>query len=357
MLTFISIVIGRMMTSVGFYELTTEFTTAGGGQCRWAFAERAGREFFIKEFLRPTYPLPDGPGSEAIKSRKRRDCEAFESRQLSVMRKLKNMSSAGGNLIVAADFFRQGSKFYKVTEKIEVSSLRATSVKDLGRRNALVLASAVAHSVQMLHRVKLVHGDLKPDNILLKETKRGHTTKLIDFDDCYSDGDPPDAGDLIGDITYYSPEVQQYLLGDASARALTSASDIFSLGIIFGLYFSGTRPTAADDHTTTGSSCADILLRGGTLQTGLESVDVSLSRLVLSMVAKERRDRPSIARVISLLKECLLETAIPLPESGRPRLKGSLRPAHTDRVDLNRAATGDLTSRLRGSLARREKRD
>lgn len=50
------------------YRLLEDFRVVGAGLSEWSFAERGGREFFIKRFLSPTYPEADAPGSERIKA-------------------------------------------------------------------------------------------------------------------------------------------------------------------------------------------------------------------------------------------------------------------------------------------------
>ena len=45
------------------YRILQDFSTARGGLSKWTFAEKAGKEYFIKEFLSPTYPVDGAPGS------------------------------------------------------------------------------------------------------------------------------------------------------------------------------------------------------------------------------------------------------------------------------------------------------
>ena len=58
----------------------------------------------------------------------------------------------------------------------------------LALRTQLVLMKSVAHSLKILHDLRIVHGDLKPSNVLVKRTELGYTTKLIDFDSSYIAG-------------------------------------------------------------------------------------------------------------------------------------------------------------------------
>ena len=59
------------------YTILKDFVVAGG-MSKVSFAEKGGKEYFIKEFLTPKYPLPDSPGSEKMKAQSRIACEAFE---------------------------------------------------------------------------------------------------------------------------------------------------------------------------------------------------------------------------------------------------------------------------------------
>ena len=43
------------------YEILEPFRIVGGGQSRWTFARKDTRNYFIKQFLSPTYPTPESP--------------------------------------------------------------------------------------------------------------------------------------------------------------------------------------------------------------------------------------------------------------------------------------------------------
>ena len=106
------------------YTILEDFKVVGAGLSKWTFAERGGRQFFIKEFLSPTYPDDYAPGSEKTKAKKRARCAVFEAHHRGVQRALAPLSAYGGNLIVTLDFFRWGAKYYKVTEKVDVPTVQ-----------------------------------------------------------------------------------------------------------------------------------------------------------------------------------------------------------------------------------------
>ena len=60
------------------YRILEDFRVVGAGLSKWTFAAKDGREYFLKEFLSPTWPDEHAPGSAQTKMRKRQRCAAFE---------------------------------------------------------------------------------------------------------------------------------------------------------------------------------------------------------------------------------------------------------------------------------------
>lgn len=112
------------------YRILKDAVVAGG-MSQVSFADKGGKEFFIKEFLTPKYPLPDSPGSEKVKEQKRKACEAFEKHHRELNKKISTKVSFGGNLVFAVDFFRYGTCYYKVTEKIDTTSMSCEEISKL----------------------------------------------------------------------------------------------------------------------------------------------------------------------------------------------------------------------------------
>jgi serine/threonine protein kinase len=148
--------------------------------CMWAFAIKNRREYFLKEFLQPKWPALGSMGSPAGKERRRTNCYEFERRHKEIMRRLADAitTPGGGNLVTAVDFFRDDTTYYKVTEKIVTASL--SSLRALSVHERAVIFRTLVLSLQMLHQQEIVHGDLKPSNVLIQRGGAGlHTAKLI----------------------------------------------------------------------------------------------------------------------------------------------------------------------------------
>lgn len=284
------------------YRILEDFKVAGG-MSKISFAEKEGKVYFIKEFLAPKYPTPDSPGSERIKEQKRKACDEFEKHHRDLNNAIgKCCAGTGGNLIYAINFFRNGASYYKVTEKIEISSFPCDSIARLPLEKILLIAKSAAHSIRILHGLKIVHGDLKPDNLPIKEATRGYVVKLIDFDDSYFEGNPPsDRDSLVGTPEYYSPEQAAYVMDEdeeIEGSTLTCKSDIFTLGIIFCEYFSGGKPVLTGGHTNTWACVND-----GKPFSFKRPLHPQIETLIRKMLSLSPSDRPTITEVFNILKE------------------------------------------------------
>lgn len=291
------------------YELTTDWKVVGG-MSEVAFARKDGRDWFIKKFISPKYPLPDSPGSERMKEKQRKKCEVFERRHKDINSRISSCCGIGGNLIYAIEFFREGSCYYKINEKIKSEDMSIADISNLDRRNLLIIMRSLVNSLRILHRAKIVHGDLKPDNILIKLTSTGvYTTKLIDFDDSYISSSPPeDHSQLVGTPEYYSPEMYKYIIdedGIVPRSSLTVKSDIFALGVIFAEYLTGSKPIISKEYGGTYSAVSAGVPIGFKPS---EHLTPNMEKLLRSMLLLDPANRPSIDEVFR---------AIPMPAPKR----------------------------------------
>ena len=342
---------------VNGYLILEDFKVVGAGLSKWTFAERGGRQFFIKEFLSPTYSDDAAPGSEKTKAKKRARCATFEAQHRGMQKALAPLSIYGGNLIVTLDFFRWGAKYYKVTEKVEAEDLGTEGIASLGLRWQMVLMKSVAHSLKILHDLRIVHGDLKPSNILVKRTELGFTSKLIDFDSSYIAGNPPPFEDIVGTINYYSPELLGYIQDVGVLKSeLGVASDIFALGLIYTEFLTGavTPFDAATYHEP-----AVAIRSGQTLRIPRTTIPVALADLIDAMLLADPARRPTIAQVHATLMSIRLPShttpvtsATASPPSGALRGKG-LRAARTPAMPPRDSG---LVVKLVGKLPRRRPR-
>jgi serine/threonine protein kinase len=338
------------------YRLLEDFRVVGAGLSEWSFAERGGRIFFIKRFLSPTYPEADAPGSERIKAKKRSRCAAFEAHHRGIQAAMAPLTTYGGNLIATLDFFRIGAKYYKITEKVDVAGLQPRDVATLDFPTQLVLLKTVAHSLKILHDLRIVHSDLKPSNVLIKRTELRYTTKLIDFDSSYLVDHPPPPEEIVGTMNYYSPELVRYIQASAAPGELTEASDIFALGLIYAEYLIGAMPAFDPAH----HEAAIAVLHGQPLKLGPSRAPASVVDLVERMLLLDPAARPSVGQVhatlMSLRGGAAPSTTARAPAPIRPpvvpRDRAKTAAATSSPTPAPRRESGGTTSALRGKGVR-----
>ncbi|EFJ45098.1 hypothetical protein VOLCADRAFT_94590 [Volvox carteri f. nagariensis] len=109
----------------------------------------------------------------------------------------------------------------------------------LARRTLLRTAGEVARGLLHLHDGGVVHGDLKPANILLnssREDRRGFTAKLADFG--LSHVLPDAVASLVtkswGSVAYMAPE--------AFDGKVSRATDVWAFGVLLWEMLTGSRP-------------------------------------------------------------------------------------------------------------------
>lgn len=300
------------------YLVLQDFKTAGGGLSKWTFVSKNKQIFFMKEFLSPKYPTKDAPGSELSKQNKKIECEKFEERHQNIQKALQEKCGIGGNLVITLDFFREGTKYYKVTEKIEAASLSTNEIAQLSLSTQILIFKTITHSLSVLHKANIVHSDLKPDNILIKQTKTGnYTAKLIDFDDSYFSGFPPALSeDVVGDMVFYSPELATYIKNPTqeNAQKLSIKSDIFALGLLFCVYLTNELPPF---FSTYQYACLAANNHQKIVFAPEKDIPAELLLLINRMLSTKETMRPTTHEIFEKLKiiDAALETTINTKEN------------------------------------------
>jgi serine/threonine protein kinase/formylglycine-generating enzyme required for sulfatase activity len=111
----------------------------------------------------------------------------------------------------------------------------------------LELLCRVCDAVQHAHQHGVIHRDLKPGNVLVKEQDGAPVAKVIDFGLAKQlapvSGSPEltRSGLILGTLDYMSPEQ-----ADADTRDVDTRSDVYGLGAMLYEQLTGTRPLTAD---------------------------------------------------------------------------------------------------------------
>lgn len=223
---------------------------------------------------------------------------------------------------------------YIVMECLEGRSLRDVLGRErLSLRRGLETMLQIARGLGAVHARGIVHRDLSTNNIIL--TASG-AAKILDLGLARDTKDLPTVSgerNIVGTISYMAPEV-------IDGRAATSASDIFSLGIILYEVLGGRNPFQADHFMT---ALYNIVNRDPEpLENLVPGMGPSLYDIVRECLQKDPVARPPEAACIVDVLEATLEGPLPAGDtsgaapSGGGRVRQSLRNPYLNRVMIKR---------------------
>ncbi len=140
-------------------------------------------------------------------------------------------------LLKAYDFYRQDGHSLAAFEYFPGVTLdRYVQQNQPGKKELWDIWVKLAAIVAYLHGREYIHGDIKPENILID---REGKVKLIDLGLARKTGDEPGNG-FSGTAEYSAPEVLNGGTGP------TQSSDVYGLGLLFFLLMAGQIPAAKD---------------------------------------------------------------------------------------------------------------
>ncbi len=147
------------------------------------------------------------------------------------------------NIVAVYDFGQDQGRPYIVMEYVPGLDLRTLLEQNgaLSIPQAVDICYQVCAGVGHAHRSGLVHGDLKPGNVLIRSD--GHA-KVVDFGLARALGESAmdEAGELVwGTPAYFAPE-------QAAGGRVSPATDVYAIGVILYEMLTGQLPFGGDDH-------------------------------------------------------------------------------------------------------------
>ena len=231
------------MAIIHGYNLETEWTNVARGA--FAFGTKDGKRYFIKKLPSPRYPDDPRIYDEVTMSRKVAECAEFERERNTAFIRLSRVRSASRCLAAPVGLFREGPSYYLVYNALDLGEMSAQSLNRKDSESIFAYMRCMADALGALAKAGIVHGDIKPSNVLIDTDsggflKRTDLAVMVDFDDCYLSGHPPeDREAVVGTPEYYSPELARYIRGKGPASDVTCASDMYAMGALFFFMYTG----------------------------------------------------------------------------------------------------------------------
>lgn len=158
----------------------------------------------------------------------------------------------------------------------------------------LLTALEISHAMEHLHSHGIVHGDLKPSNILLHSSSqdgRGFTAKVADFGTSRILRRNEEYSASHGTVSYMPPELLR-------GGKVSPGVDVYSFGIVLWEMFSSQRPYSYSE------SAADVstkVVRDNLRPKFSDAAPMDFQRLVKSCWHENRANRPTFEAIINEL--------------------------------------------------------
>ncbi len=206
------------------------------------------------------------------------------------------------NIVTIYDIGDSEAGRFIAMELVAGRTLRAMMSPRLPVKSIVQLIEQVAKALAVAHAAGVVHRDIKPENIMLRDD--GYI-KVLDFGlarllaaDEGASTIASEAGTgwgtLLGTMRYMSPE-------QARGQSVGGPTDIFSLGIVLYELTTGRHPFIADSNIEIlHAILSSFPLSPSRLN---PEIDSALEALMLQMLEKDGRLRPSAMELENLLAE------------------------------------------------------
>jgi serine/threonine protein kinase len=244
---------------------------SGGMADVWAAEDNVLQRQVAVKVMRPD------PGHEQLFALRFRD-EALHSAALNHT-----------NIATMYDYGEDQAQAYLVMELVDGKPL-SQIIREHGPLPADQVRSIVgqcALALGVAHEIKVVHRDVKPANILVRDDG---LVKLTDFGiaRAIDASGHTRAGDLLGTPSYISPE-------QALGRPATGASDLYALGVVAHEMLCGAKPF--EKPTPIATAMSHLHEAPPPLP---DDVPEDLAGVIEDMLEKDPRDRPENARAVAI---------------------------------------------------------
>lgn len=207
-----------------------------------------------------------------------------------VVRRFKQEARASASLVNrhVVQVFDVGAEVpdihFMVMELVAGETLREKIDKDapLPVEKALDIADQVLLGIEAAHAKKLIHRDIKPQNILISEDD--DIVKVADFGIAYAatSGTLVNTGSMFGTVQYLSPE-------QARGKLIGPQTDLYSMGVVLFEMLTGRLPF--EGESAIGVAIKHLQDEAPTVQSLRPDVPDAVNVIVERALAKDPADR------------------------------------------------------------------
>ncbi|OVA03873.1 Protein kinase domain [Macleaya cordata] len=217
--------------------------------------------------------------------------DALLTNEILVMRKIVEDVSPHSNVIHLYDVYEDPNGVHLVLELCSGGELfdRIVAQEKYTEAGAAAVVRQIADGLGALHRANIVHRDLKPENCLFLNNTEESPLKIMDFGlSSVEEFTDPIVG-LFGSIDYVSPEA-------LSQGRISSASDMWSLGVILYILLSGYPPF----HATSNRHKQQLILAGDFSfdDHSWKTISSSAKQLISSLLTVDPHRRPTAQEIL-----------------------------------------------------------
>ena len=251
----------------GRYRITEKIGTGGMADVYKAIDETLGRTVAVK-VMHSKYA-----SDESFTQRFRQEAQAAANLQ-------------SPNIVNIYDWGSEGEYYYIVMEYVRGTDLK-TIIRQKGAltsKQVAEIGAQVCNALSVAHGYDIIHRDIKPHNIMV--TPDG-MVKVMDFGIARAGNTTmTQTGSVLGTAHYVSPE-------QAQGRALTNASDLYSLGVV--LYEAATGRLPFDGDTPVAVALKQVNEQPQRPSLYAKDIDPRLEDIIGRSMSKDPRKRYSTA--------------------------------------------------------------
>ncbi|MBR2459678.1 MAG: protein kinase [Clostridia bacterium] len=308
-----------MSEAIHGYETTEEWHQANEG--RWMRVVKNGKSYFLKQYtniaVEPDKSKIGTVFSQTVYDKKLEEFNLFQEKKAQMNRSLKSIAGSGGNIVIPLDSFVHDHYYTEISDFYS-SPLSPEEIVALAPEQKQTLMRTLTSTLKAIHRLKIVHGDIKDTNVICTKNAIGkYVLKLIDFGASFFVNEKSlNPEDYSGDPCYASPELGLvWMSEDAETdpteyiEKLSEKTDIFSFGLLLHFFLTGKRPLYTNidlEAEFPGKDPAviypfEVLLQNGKLELSPEITDPRYLEILPRMLDADPDKRPTATEVLNYL--------------------------------------------------------